>query len=263
MESPPSSAVLAFGGDPGQLHRISGGQETSWRAGEVVLKPADTGPLYGWIGAALRGLPDSADFRLARPIDAGGRWEVAGWSATSWIDGRHCPGRWPDILAVSSALHKELRAIDVADYPRCGDRFSLAMRVAWGAPVPALNEPVASALRPLWPYIEEPWNGPPPQLIHGDLAGNVVFADGQRPGVIDMSPHLAPALFADAIIVADAIAWSDAQPDLARWFLDSTPDGDNLLIRAAVFRLVVASLLGGDLSGEVAAFRPVIETVVS
>jgi hypothetical protein len=129
------------------------------------------------------------------------------------------------------------------------------MRAAWGERPPALTQPVAA----LWPYIEKPWNGPPPQLIHGDLAGNVVFADGQRPGIIDMSPHLAPAPFADAIIVADTIAWSGAETDLARWFIESTPGGANLLIRAVVFRLVITSLLNGDVAGEVAAFTPVID----
>lgn len=250
--------MLAFGGEPGRLRRLSGGQEMSWRSGDVVLKPADSGPLYGWMGAALRRVPDTAHFRLARPIAAAGRWEIAGWSATSWIDGRHQTDRWQEILVVSAALHTQLRSIDIADYPRCDDRFSTAMRVAWGEPAPALSEPAASTLRPLRTCLEQPWDGQPAQLIHGDLAGNVVFADGQPPGVIDMSPHIAPAPFADAIIVADAIAWSGADPELARWFAKTTPHGANLLVRAVFFRLVV-SLFGGDSAAEVAAFRPVID----
>lgn len=251
--------MLAFGGDPGRLRPLAGGQGTSWRAGDVVLKPADTGPLYGWMGAALGQVPDSPHFRLSRPVASGDRWAVDGWSATSWVDGRHYSDRWQEILAVSAALHVQLRSVDIADYPRCDDPFSVGMRVAWGEPAPDLGQPVAGALRPLWSLVDEPWTGPPPQLIHGDLAGNVVFADGQPPGIIDMSPHRAPAPLADAIIVADAIAWGGAEPDLARWFVDETEHGANLLVRAVVFRLVIASLLHRDAVDEVAAFRPVID----
>jgi prepilin-type processing-associated H-X9-DG protein len=33
----------------------------------------------------------------------------------------------------------------------------------------------------------------PAQLIHGDLGGNVLFADGEPPAVIDFSPYWRPA----------------------------------------------------------------------
>jgi hypothetical protein len=37
---PPAAVIAAFGGDPGDLARLAGGQGGSWRAGRVVLKRA-------------------------------------------------------------------------------------------------------------------------------------------------------------------------------------------------------------------------------
>ncbi|MBA4170769.1 MAG: hypothetical protein H0X68_10245 [Chloroflexi bacterium] len=54
----------------------------------------------------------------------------------------------------------------------------------------------------------------PDQLIHGDLTGNVLFAEGLPPANIDLSPYWRPAAFATAIVVADALVWEAADASL-------------------------------------------------
>ena len=74
-------------------------------------------------------------------------------------------------------------------------------------------------------------------MIHADLANNVVFHPDLSPGVIDISPFFRPAAYADAIVVADAIAWSGAPDELAERFLQR--HGPQLLLRAILFRVAV------------------------
>ena len=77
----------------------------------------------------------------------------------------------------------------------------------------------------------------PSQLIHGDLGGNVLFADGEPPAVIDFSPYWRPAGLALAVAAVDALMWGGASP-AALDELDGEPELDQLLARALVYRLV-------------------------
>src|SRR5690348_13460144 len=76
-----------------------------------------------------------------------------------------------------------------------------------------------------------------PILIHGDLGGNVLFAPGQPPAVIDFSPYWRPAGLALAVAAVDALTWSGADPAILDQLADQ-PDLDQLLARAHVGRLV-------------------------
>jgi hypothetical protein len=77
----------------------------------------------------------------------------------------------------------------------------------------------------------------PAQLIHGDLGGNVLFAPGEPPAVIDFSPYWRPAGLALAIAAVDALTWSGADPAILDQLADQ-PELDQLLARAHVGRLV-------------------------
>lgn len=49
-----------------------------------------------------------------------------------------------------------------------------------------------------------------PQLVHGDLTGNVLFAAGLPPAVIDISPYWRPPSYAEGVVVADALCYHGA-----------------------------------------------------
>ncbi|GAA2377688.1 hypothetical protein GCM10010404_37360 [Nonomuraea africana] len=75
------------------------------------------------------------------------------------------------------------------------------------------------------------------QVIHGDLAGNVLFADGAVPVVIDFSPYWRPAAYGEAIAVVDGLLWWEAGREL----VEPAGRGDDfgqMLVRALIFRLV-------------------------
>ena len=102
------------------------------------------------------------------------------------------------------------------------------------------------------------------QVVHGDVGGNVLFADasGLPPAVIDLSPYYRPRAFANAILVADSVAWEHAPLTLAERFLAPDESRAELLARAVIFRLVAAVELWGATSArveaELEAFRPIV-----
>ena len=91
-------------------------------------------------------------------------------------------------------------------------------------------------------------------MIHADLGGNVLFHDTLAPAVIDVSPYWRPAAYADAIVVADAVAWSGAGDELVERLLRA--QGDQLLLRAVLFRVATDP-------GEVEAYERVITLITA
>lgn len=79
------------------------------------------------------------------------------------------------------------------------------------------------------------------QLVHGDLTGNILFADGLPPAVIDFSPYWRPRAFAAAVVVADALAWEGADETLLAAVAD-VDDFPQHLVRALLYRVVVDAL---------------------
>lgn len=138
----------------------------------------------------------------------------------------------------------------------------MADRVAWGeeetAVVPELAEPFARLLS-----LRRPVEATP-QIVHGDLTGNVLFAPGQDPVVIDFTPYWRPPLYAEAVIIGDGLLWHEPAPGLLVGG-KGDPRWRQMLIRALIFRLVALSGLVGPSwragEKEAARFLAVTEAV--
>ena len=266
--APSARVVAAFGGDITQVTRLPGGQGGSFRAGPVVLKPIADDREVAWLATVLAHVDGGTEFRVGGPITLpDGTCALEGWSATRWLDGAHEPGRFDDVLAVSEAFHRALAAVPVPWPEFLRDRttpWAVGDRVAWGeAPVSTDAEPVRELLRRLATRVGES-SGAPPQVVHGDIGGNVLFADarGLPPAVIDVSPYYRPRSFADAVLVADAVAWDDVPLAFAERFVATAESGAELLARALVFRVVAAVELWGvesaRVAAEVQAYQPLV-----
>ena len=90
------------------------------------------------------------------------------------------------------------------------------------------------------------------QLVHGDLGGNVLFAEGEPAAVIDFSPYWRPAGLALAIAAVDALMWSGADPAILDE-LTGQRELDQLLARALVYRLVTEIIFRRDDAAGLAA----------
>src|SRR4051794_22250431 len=241
---PPPSVLEAFAAS-GPLAPLEGGQGTSWRARNVVLKPLDLSEeALAWQAEVFASI--SCDgFRISHPLRAlDGSLVVDGWCAWEAVEGSHEERRWAEIIAVGDRFHAAL-----ADVPRPEfialrtDPWAIGDRVAWGdvpvtdfARVKHLTR-LASARKPLTARS---------QLIHGDLTGNVLFDDRLPPAVIDLAPYWRPPAFASAIVVADALVWEGADEGIVDAASAHIVDFDQYLLRALIYRAVADRLFRMD-----------------
>ena len=254
---PPPRSVLAAFGLTDAPHRLPGTGD-AWQIGDRVLKriAADSSWL-DWEERVLSPLKEKG-FRIQRPQRArDGSFVVDGWFARDYLAGAHRSNRWREIISVADALLAAFEALPTSlvhpmPIPR-RDPWARADRIAWE------EEPMPTGLGSADPILGELLEARrpvrlAPQLIHGDLTGNVLFADGLAPAVIDFSPYWRPAGYAIGVIVADAVVWEGA--DLA--LLDAVAGRAEIgqcLFRAMIFRHVTALLLPGRLPDGAAAER--------
>ena len=230
-----------------------------------MLKPGQRPAVASWLAelfADLRG----TGFRVPRPVRAvGGSWVVDGWAAWTAVEGEPDPlHRWSELVAASRAFHAALAGVAAPDWIGRGrNRWAVAERVAWdGARVEVAPElaDLVDALRAAARPVRLP-----DQLVHGDIAGNVLFAPGQPPAVIDFSPSRRPAGYALAVAAVDLMTWSAAPPNILDE-LAGEDEIDQLLLRALIWRLVTESLGRPDPDSRQAVRRanePVVDLVLS
>jgi hypothetical protein len=162
--------------------------------------------------AKVLGSVEPDGFRVAAPLRTPGELVVDGWTAWPMLAGAHAP-RWADIIAVGERFHRALAGVErpAAVLDARIDDWARADRIAWG------EQPAGRFARvPEVAYLLAARTAvsAPSQLIHGDVSGNVLFADGLPPAVIDLSPYWRPSAYASAIVAVDAVLWHGA--DLAR-----------------------------------------------
>ena len=264
----PGPEVLASFGASADPVSLPGGEGTAWRAGKVVLKPAGDPRVARWTAGLYRDLAPLAPlaplaagrdpgFRVPRPLravaegGATGDWVAQDPLAGAWVAWQWLPGEpaswsgvspfWPSLIAASRAFHAALAGRPAPPWlGRDGSQWTVGDQVAWGERDPgsvlaAAPGPLAAQLRSLLAALRPVRL--PAQLIHGDLGGNVLFAAGEPPAVIDFSPYWRPAGLALAVAAVDALTWSGADPAILGELADQ-PELDQLLARAHVGRLV-------------------------
>jgi uncharacterized protein (TIGR02569 family) len=207
-----------------------------------VLKRADADEEQelGWLATSLPETP----LPVARPLAASdGGHVVDGWMATTLLAGEHRDRAWLDIVAAGDAFHAAIAGVsrptflDERTHP-----WATGDRVAWDEASwrPHRPTPLLDRLTNLAGTIDLP-----SQLVHGDLCGNVLFAQGAPTAVIDLSLYWRPRDYGTAIVVVDALAWEGARPaDLEPLF--GRASFGQLLVRALQFRIAVAHLLADD-----------------
>jgi hypothetical protein len=225
---------------------LAGGQGRSWLAGDVVLKPGG-GPVQEWLAQALADVRPEG-IRIA-PVLAtrDGEWLCEGWWATRWLEGgepdRADPSTWVDIVEAGRAFHRAVAEVARAEcLDARTDCWAVADRAAWGERPLGLRPRLAGLGRRLQGALE-PLSRP--QLVHADLTGNVLFAPGLAPAVIDVSPYWRSPEYAEGVVLADALTWYGAPPRI----LALAGVRVAAVARALLFRIVTTNERVG--SGEV------------
>ena len=201
MPAGPPPRVLDLFVVPDVVQALPGGQGGSVRAGDLVLSPGRDAAVCEWLNPMLARLAVRLDersrraLRIAMPVPArDGSWVVDGWAASRWEPGTTRCRDAEVVLATGRLLHAELAVACPAPpvgLDRRTDRWAIAEREAFA---PAAGEGLG-----------------PDQLVHADLARNVLLDAQGVPVVIDLAPAWRPARWAEAVCVLDLVADGDAE----------------------------------------------------
>jgi uncharacterized protein (TIGR02569 family) len=251
-------------GCTGAKQKLAGGEGRSVRVGQCVLKPIDNPARYSWACELLLGISQEG-FRLSVPRQTtDGSFVYKGWGASTFEPGQHVHGRWQERLNIARAFHSKVNENENSPMPPSDDWWSVAHEIAWQvAPLPSNLHPktiklvkeIFARYRPL---------ARDRDIIHSDICGNIIFQEGLDPCIIDFSPAYGSVEYAEAILVADAIAWENAPMDIVNLLQYNELYRQNLL-RAINFRAIVAALFRPKeldrFLAEYAGFKPIIDFV--
>ncbi|MCF6379392.1 hypothetical protein L2K70_17410 [Nocardioides KLBMP 9356] len=248
--SRPPDHVLDLFAAEGVLEPLEGGRGTSWRAGDLVLSPGHD-ESEAWLAPIQARLAVHLDeesprsIRLALPVPArDGNLTADGWAATRFEPGTTPCRDLPTLRATAHLLHAHL-ATRVLERPReldgRTDRWGVADEASYDveAAVAAAADRPEPGLRDLVeaiaPELDDSDLGRE-QLVHRDLASNVLLDASGVPFVIDFTPTWRSPLWAEAVCVLDAVIWHDAPAEA----LDEWRSGAQrqALLRAVLFRVL-------------------------
>ncbi|MFD0678427.1 MULTISPECIES: hypothetical protein [unclassified Paenibacillus] len=249
----------------GDIVALSGGQNTSVRISNAVLKPVDDIHHSEWLLNILYNI-NPEGYRVSKPIRSKyGTFVSRGWACTQYEIGKDTKGRIEEKLQVSRLFHRDLSSIHFRDFPHTDNPWSKGHRIAWQiddlpGELPRETQEIINNLLSRV-SLKEQYKV---QIVHSDLSGNILFDQDLSPLVIDFSPTIAPVEYAEAILVCDCIAWQGSKISE----IDLLPDNElykEMIIRAIIFRLAVSSIFSnGDYNKffqEYQAFKSIIEYI--
>lgn len=273
--------MLAAFGLTGPARPLPGGSTQVYATGGAALKRVSEA-YQRFLGEVLSPLPH-AGFRLARALRPTSGWTHAGWGAAELLPGSPSATlSTADVLAVlraGRALHAATAGVPRSAVPREEHAWARADAAAWGEQEVSVPRDWGRLVAALSEFVRDEPDLGPRQLIHGDLAGNVLLppapgdspggkrapkgrrkpaAPPEPPGIIDFSPYFRPAAYAYGIVLADALAWHGHGPELRGQVQRalqregiSVPAG--AVARGLLFRVYAAVLLrqeGASAEGE-------------
>jgi hypothetical protein len=267
---PTPRAVRALGVRADELRRAPAGVH-AWTDGRLFLKPVGCIAEHAWV-CEVYATWTATHVRVPEPVMARGPgesgWSSDGWGAQVLIGARDTePHELDKVKGASDAFHACIR-----DLPRPGfmddrdDPFAFGDRLAWEGIEPEGDEETLAVIERLRRNLA-PVAGRP-QVIHGDIVGNVMLAAGHVPAVIDWPPYFRPVGMANAIAVTDAVTFRTAPLSLLEEW-SSGADWNQLLVRALLYRLgptgifAVRNRLMGILVTHVQRVLPVVDAVIS
>ncbi|MDQ3578906.1 MAG: TIGR02569 family protein [Actinomycetota bacterium] len=235
---PPQHVRAAFGAKSAEPELV--GRGPVWRCDDVALRQAGSPAEASWVAQTLGDL-DVPDLRIARPVrSSDGRYVVGGWVGFRFVSGRAEP-RYDEVVSASLRLHKATVAVPRPRFLGArADVFAMADRAAWQEQTAPLTAALGGRLFDLLAESRREISLRP-QVVHGDLFGNVLFDGEAAPGITDFTAFYRPAEWAAGVVVVDALAWGGADEGIVkRWA--HLPEWPQALLRALLFRLAVHAL---------------------
>jgi len=235
-----SEVLEEFSNNNTAIIPLEGGQNTSVKVGNIVIKPITDKYKYLWLATELEHIIGIPSLKIVKPIlSKSGYYLVNGYGATEYVKCRFHKGKLKEKIRASNEFHKLVSKIKKpVDYNTWTTPWSIASQIAWEEKkIPNTgNDYINKVLL----HIHELYKplSLKKQFIHSDLAGNILFSFG-KPVIIDISPEFRPVEYATTLIISDSIAWHGADERS----VDLLPYENNikiqLLLRSIMFRLCV------------------------
>jgi uncharacterized protein (TIGR02569 family) len=248
-DAPPDHVLDLFAAQ-GVLEPLAGGKDTSWRAGDLVLSPGRDASQLAWLAPVQARLAVRLDdevpssLRLSLPVPArDGSLVVDGWAATRFEPGTTPCHDLATLRATAHLLHARLASVvplRPAELDARADQWAVAERWAYDGAAAARaaqdrpEQGLAEVVDGLVAALDDTDLGRE-QVVHADLAGNVLLDASGVPLVIDLSPAWRSPLWAEAICVLDAVLWLDAPLEALDEWRSGVPR--QAMLRAALFRV--------------------------
>ncbi len=236
-KKPPSKQVLEKFDITEEATLLSGGQGTTFKAGNFILKPTESEEYAGWVANVFDNIKQDG-FRVAKYVkSSNGKYVEDGWICQEYLPGEHdhAKTRWQEIIELCKVFHSALAEFSEPNFSKSdflgegNDPWSVADKMAWGEiPLeyyPELRESIEKLLSLIKPV------NLPSQIIHGDFGGNVLFHPTLPPAVIDFSPYWRPAELAPAVIIVNALALENAPLSILD-YVEDVKEINQMLIRA-------------------------------
>jgi hypothetical protein len=250
----------------GEIYALNGGQNSSIRVNDAVLKPVGENTQFCEWGLTILHSINPHGYRLSKPMKCNnGNFVYKGWCCTCYEPGEHRQGEVNQKLEVARLFHKDLAKIDFTEIPKANDPWSIANGIAWQKEnLPStISKEAVRILEELVGMVKLNENYKV-QIIHSDLSGNILFDNTRSPLIIDFSPKIAPIEYAEAILVCDCIAWQGS-PISELGLIRNSMFHIEMIIRAVIFRLSTAAIFAGDdkdeFIKEYKKFKPILDII--
>lgn len=251
----------------GEASPLPGGQNTSVKVNDVVLKPVEDAEHTEWLLSVIDSI-NPKGYRLSKPVRSNrGTFVSEGWVCTRFEPGKEAAGHVYEKLKAAQRFHNDLSRISIRDFYPVNNPWAKAHQIAWQTDVwpeeVIADSAAGSMIEELLLKVKrkERYNL---QLVHADLAGNILFDESLPPLIIDFSPTAAPVEYAEAILVCDCIAWQGSKVS----DIELLPNDDlynEMILRAVIFRLAVEAIFAGSdvnrFIEQYGLFKPIIDYI--
>ena len=218
-----------------EIVKLMGGQNESFLVGSVVLKKVHNPEEYLWIVEVLKDI-NFYDALLVKPVMAkNGKFIIENFGATNYFPKSKNDFNVANTLQLCRSLNEKIKHISKPEWmDKPNNPWKKAQKIAWETEsnysYPDEIQELLNLRKPL---------SLPVQLVHIDLAQNILKNLLNQYAIIDFTPAFFPKEYAEAVIIIDSIAWHQA-PLSTIDYIEINPElSYQLFLRALIFRLVV------------------------
>lgn len=231
---------------------LKGGQNESIKVGDLVIKPVHEKEKYLWLSEVL-GEINFENLRVATPLKSkGGNFIEDSFGATPYFEAQFYNSKLEEKLDACRELNSKVAGIrKPKEYNKWESPWTKAQSLAWSHKIssPLLPKEIEELIR-----LRTTLNLPE-QLIHVDLAGNILFDEEGNPIIIDFTPGFYPKEYSEVLLLIDSIAWYQASMEALHLLNLEKDIQDQLILRALIFRLSVPLFLHTDPKNKIEDFQ--------